>query len=116
MHNFCTFLIFEYSKKISGITFDSLSGSATTMPKNELPLPPPSKWLSCEVSGEGPNDNPSYCWSFYELHDITNGNESTNGLDCCWTANNESTIPAPLANRVSVLNDGKMLVNQRKIK
>ena len=54
-------------------------------------------WLNCTVRDERANDNPDYCLAFY--HETGRSEEL---LDCCWTANYNSTVSPALSSVVTV--------------
>ena len=68
-------------------------------------------WHDCTITGEGSVNNPDYCLAFYESEDsvVTVNKE----LDCCWTANEHSTLPALLRDVVTVHSNGTMYLLKR---
>lgn len=62
-------------------------------------------WNNCAIAGEGPDNNPDYCLAFYNSSSTA---ETIDDLDCCWTANEHSSLPALLKEVVTVHSDEKM--------
>ena len=68
----------------------------TTTTTTKLPTGLSLQFPNCTIGGEGPEDNPEHCLVFYDEK------TSRRELDCCWTADYRSVLPAALKNVVTV--------------
>ena len=79
-----------------------------------------TEWQNCTIGGEGSGNNPEYCLAFYDskpsnsaspLSERSSKKEepiADETLDCCWTANEHSTLPPLLSDLVTLHSNGTM--------
>ena len=83
--------------------------TTTTDTTTTMRGPSISIWYNCTIAGEGSGNNPDYCFAFYEKKDsVTSEAEEEDDLDCCWTANERSTLSPLLRDVVTVHENGTM--------
>lgn len=63
-------------------------------------------WHDCTITGEGSENNPDDCLAFYDAKNASMGEDEE--LNCCWTANEHSTLPPHLRDLVTVHSNGTM--------
>ena len=107
----CSLTLTLYEISNSRESIESTTTTTTTITRG----PTTSIWYNnCTIAGEGSGNNPDYCFAFYEKKDSVTSEaeeeeeEEEEDLDCCWTANERSTLSPLLRDVVTVHENGTM--------